>query len=123
MHFWSRILVNAAIFLALAGFFQSQLAGSYQYAFYVSGVGIALLASFVLALLNAVVKPILFILSLPITILTLGLFSIVLNAAMLELTSYFVGANFAFKSFGVTLLVAVVMAIFNAIINDHFARN
>lgn len=123
MHFWSRILVNAAIFLALAGFFQSQLAGSYQYAFYVSGVGIALLASFVLALLNAVVKPILFILSLPITILTLGLFSIVLNVAMLELTSYFVGANFAFKSFGVTLLVAVVMAIFNAIINDHFARN
>ncbi|WP_024747663.1 phage holin family protein [Levilactobacillus namurensis] len=123
MHFWSRILVNAAIFLALAGFFQSQLAGSYQYAFYVSGVGIALLASFVLALLNAVVKPIFFILSLPITILTLGLFSIVLNAAMLELTSYFVGANFAFKSFGVTLLVAVVMAIFNAIINDHFARN
>jgi len=123
MRFWTRILLNAAIFLAIAGFFQSSLAGSYQQAFYVSGVGIALLASFVLAILNAVVKPILFVLSLPITILTLGLFSIVLNAAMLELTSWFVGTNFAFSSFGVTMLVAIVMSLFNTIISDHFARN
>lgn len=122
MRFWTRILVNAAIFLALAGFFQSSLAGSYQYAFYVSGVGIALLASFVLAILNAVVKPILFVLSLPITILTLGLFSVVLNAAMLELTAWVVGSRFAFASFGVTVVVAIVMAIFNAIISDHFVR-
>ncbi|MDT6980099.1 phage holin family protein [Levilactobacillus zymae] len=122
MRFWTRILVNALIFLALAGFFQSSLAGSYQHAFYVSGVGIALLASLVLAVLNAVVKPILFVLSLPITILTLGLFSVVLNAIMLELTAWFVGSNFAFASFGVTLIVAIVMSLFNAIISDHFAR-
>ncbi len=123
MRFWTRILVNAVIFLALAGFFQSSLAGSLQNAFYVSGIGIALLASFVLALLNAVVKPILFVLSLPITVLTLGLFSVVINAIMLELTSWFVGSNFAFASFWITMMVAVIMSIFNAIISDHFARN
>ncbi|MCH5464463.1 phage holin family protein [Levilactobacillus tujiorum] len=123
MRFWPRILVNAVIFLALAGFFQSSLAGGLQNAFYVSGVGIALLASFVLALLNAVVKPILFVLSLPITVLTLGLFSVVINAAMLELTSWFVGSNFAFSSFGITMMVAIIMSIFNAIISDHFATN
>ncbi|MFC6274941.1 phage holin family protein [Levilactobacillus tangyuanensis] len=123
MRFWPRIFINAAIFLALAGFFQSSLAGSYQHAFYVSGVGIALVASFVLAILNAIVRPILFLLSLPITILTLGLFSVVVNAAMLELTSVVVGSNFTFSSFGVTLLITVVMAIVNAIISDHFARN
>ncbi|WP_061776263.1 phage holin family protein [Levilactobacillus senmaizukei] len=123
MRFWPRILINAAIFLALAGFFQSSLAGSYQHAFYVSGVGIALIASFVLAILNAIVRPILFLLSLPITILTLGLFSVVVNAAMLELTSAVIGSNFSFSSFGVTLLITVVMAIVNAIISDHFARN
>ncbi|KRN02440.1 hypothetical protein FD13_GL001893 [Levilactobacillus senmaizukei DSM 21775 = NBRC 103853] len=116
-------MINAAIFLALAGFFQSSLAGSYQHAFYVSGVGIALIASFVLAILNAIVRPILFLLSLPITILTLGLFSVVVNAAMLELTSAVIGSNFSFSSFGVTLLITVVMAIVNAIISDHFARN
>ncbi|HJE87322.1 phage holin family protein [Levilactobacillus brevis] len=123
MRFWTRILVNAVIFLALAGFFQSSMAGSLQNAFYVSGVGIALLASFVLALLNAVVKPILFVLSLPITVLTLGLFSVVINAIMLELTAWFVGSNFAFASFWITMMVAVIMSIFNAIISDHFARN
>lgn len=123
MGFWSRILVNALIFLATAGFFQSGLAGSYQHAFYVSGIGIALLASFVLALLNAVVKPILFVLSLPITILTLGLFSVVINAIMLEMTAWFVGSNFAFSSFGVTLLVAIILSLCNAIISDHFAHN
>jgi len=122
VRFWPRVFVNAFIFLALAGFFQSSLAGSFQNSFYVSSVWIALLASFVLALLNAVVKPILFVLSLPITILTLGLFSIVLNAAMLELTSLFVGANFAFASFGTTLIIAVIMSLCNTIISDHFAR-
>ncbi|NLR09524.1 MULTISPECIES: phage holin family protein [Lactobacillaceae] len=123
MRFWTRILVNAVIFLALAGFFQSSMAGGLQNAFYVSGVGIALLASFVLALLNAVVKPILFVLSLPITVLTLGLFSVVINAIMLELTAWFVGSNFAFSSFWITMMVAVIMSLFNAIISDHFAHN
>ncbi|KRL95409.1 phage holin family protein [Levilactobacillus hammesii] len=123
MGFWTRILVNAVIFLALAGFFQSSMAGGLQNAFYVSSIGIALLASFVLALLNAVVKPILFVLSLPITVLTLGLFSVVINAIMLELTSWFVGSNFAFSSFWITMMVAVIMSIFNAIISDHFAHN
>lgn len=123
MRFWPRILVNAVIFLALAGFFQSSLAGGLQNTFYVSSVWIALLASFVLALLNAVVKPILFVLSLPITILTLGLFSVVLNAIMLELTSWFVGSNFTFSSFGTTLIIAVLMSLCNAIISDHFARD
>jgi len=123
MGFWTRILVNAVIFLALAGFFQSSMAGGLQNAFYVSSIGIALLASFVLALLNAVVKPILFVLSLPITVLTLGLFSVVINAVMLELTSWFVGSNFAFSSFWITMMVAVIMSIFNAIISDHFAHN
>lgn len=123
MRFWPRILVNAVIFLALAGFFQSSLAGGLQNTFYVSSIWIALLASFVLALLNAVVKPILFVLSLPITILTLGLFSVVLNAIMLELTSWFVGSNFTFSSFGTTLIIAILMSLCNAIISDHFARD
>ncbi len=123
LRFWTRILVNAVIFLALAGFFQSSLAGGFQNDFYVSSIWIALVASFVLALLNAVVKPILFVLSLPITVLTLGLFSVVINAIMLELTSWFVGSSFAFASFGVTMIVAIIMSIFNAIISDHFVRN
>ena len=47
-------------------------------------------AALILGLLNAIIKPILFVLTLPITILTLGLFLIVLNGIMLELTAWLV---------------------------------
>lgn len=95
MGFWGRVLVNTVLFVAIAGFFAQ------SGAFYVTSIWMAFVASLVLAILNALVKPILFVLSLPITVMTLGLFSIVLNAAMLQLTSYFVGsANFHFSSFG-----------------------
>ncbi len=45
------------------------------------------IAAAVLGLLNAIVRPILYVLTLPITILTLGLFLIILNAIMLKLTA------------------------------------
>ena len=45
----------------------------------------------IFGLLNAVVKPVLKFLSLPVIILTLGLFSLIVNALMLELTSWFAG--------------------------------
>lgn len=47
----------------------------------------AIAASFVLSILNTLVKPILILLSLPLNILTLGLFSFVISAGMLQLTS------------------------------------
>jgi putative membrane protein len=51
----------------------------------------------IFALVNAVIKPVLTFFSLPIIVLTLGLFSLVVNAAMLQLTSWFAGqVNLAF---------------------------
>ncbi|WP_137596929.1 phage holin family protein [Paucilactobacillus kaifaensis] len=115
MGFWTRILINTLLFVAIAGFF------SQSGAFYVSNIWMAFAASLVLSILNALVKPILFVFSLPITILTLGLFSIVLNAVMLQLTSYFVGSdNFHFSSFGMSILVAIIVSVCNAIISSHF---
>jgi putative membrane protein len=59
--------------------------------------------SLVLALLNAIVRPVLFWLSLPLTVLTLGLFLIVLNAVLFwaadELTDYFDRVDFAIDHF------------------------
>lgn len=54
----------------------------------VNGVMTLLIAAFLLGLVNAVVKPILLILTFPITIVTLGLFVIVINAAMLGLVAW-----------------------------------
>lgn len=117
MTFWERVLIDTILFIALAGLF----AGTGM--FYISSAWIALLASFVLAILNVLVKPILVVLSLPINILTLGLFSIVINGAMLQLTSMFVGpALFHFSSFWSAMLIAIIMAICNTVITSHQSK-
>lgn len=114
MKFWVRILINTVLFMALAGFLRSS--------FYVASPWVALLASVVLSLLNALVKPFLVVLSLPITVVTLGLFSIVINGVMLQLTSMLVGNDFHFSSFGTALLVAILMSLCNAVISNYVGR-
>ena len=114
MGFWKKVLIDTILFIALAGLF----AGTGM--FYISSAWMALLASFVLAILNVLIRPILMILSLPINILTLGLFSIVVNGVMLELTSVFVGsAAFHFSAFWSAMLIAIIMSICNTVITDH----
>lgn len=114
MGFWKKVLIDTILFIALAGLF----AGTGM--FYISSAWMALLASFVLAILNVLIRPILMILSLPINILTLGLFSIVVNGVMLELTSLFVGSAFVhFSSFWSAMLIAIIMSICNTLITDH----
>jgi putative membrane protein len=74
------------------------------------------IAALVLGLLNAIVRPILFVLTLPLTIVTLGLFLIVLNAIMLELTSFF-APGFRVDNFVAAIIGAIVLAIISWITN------
>lgn len=116
MGFFTRILVNALLFMALAGL----LANTGW--IYVAGAGTAFLAAVVLAVLNALVKPLLLLLSLPINLLTLGLFSIVINGLMLQMTASFVGPTLHFASFGAAMMVALIMSVCNMVITSHFSR-
>jgi putative membrane protein len=79
--------------------------------FRVAGWGPAVVAALVLGLLNAIVKPILFLLTLPLTILTLGLFLLVLNAIMLWLTDRLVAGFDIPGGFGTTFVAALVLSI------------
>lgn len=79
------------------------------------------IAALVLGLLNAIVRPILFVLTLPLTIVTLGLFLLVLNAIMLELTSMFV-PGFAIDSFGWAVVGSVVLTLVSLVTNRIGAR-
>lgn len=79
--------------------------------FVVTGWGPALWAAFWLALLNTLLKPILFILTLPLTILTLGLFLLVLNGLMLWLTAKLVAGFSIPGGFGTTILASIVLSI------------
>ncbi|CAK21850.1 phage holin family protein [Listeria welshimeri] len=103
------VIINSVLFVALSGFFTS---------FHVDGFMTALLASFVLAILNMLIRPILLLLTLPINIFTLGLFTFVVNAIMLEMTTFFMGDSFQIDGFGTALIIAAIMAFANMIINS-----
>lgn len=70
----------------------------------------AVLAALVLALVNAIVKPIVHVLSLPVTCLTLGLFSLVINAGMLYIVAWVVD-GVAITGFWQTVLAAAIIAV------------
>lgn len=104
-----QLVVNAVVLLIIAHFFQG---------FYVSGFGAALLASLILGVVNIIVKPILVIFTLPITILSLGLFLFVINAITLWLTATIMGSSFVISGFGMAILAAIIFAILNSMINS-----
>ena len=77
--------------------------------FYRDWITLAIAAA-VLGLLNAIIRPILFVLTLPLTVVTLGLFLLVLNAIMLELTAWLV-PGFDINGFGWAVVGALVLSI------------
>lgn len=76
----------------------------------VDSLYIALVAAFIIGLLNLVVRPILFILTLPLTILTFGLFAFVLNALIFWFAASFID-GFSVEGFIPALLGSVVVAL------------
>ena len=70
----------------------------------------AFLLAIVLGLINIFIKPLIFILTLPINILTLGLFSLVINAAMILLAAKIV-PNFIVTSFWSALFFSIILSI------------
>lgn len=81
------------------------------------GIITALLVAVVLGLLNTVIKPILIFLTLPITVVTLGLFLLVINAGMVMLASKLVD-GFTVDNFwwalGFSIILSIVQGILNA---------
>ena len=76
----------------------------------VQGLGPALIAAFVLGALNVIVKPILVILTLPITVLTLGLFLLVINATIVSLAGYLV-PGFWVRGFWAAIFASIIISL------------
>ncbi len=89
-----------------------------------------LLVALVFGVLNAVMKPLVTLLSLPMIILTLGLFTIVVNAIMLEITAAIAGAmgldfyvdSFFWAAILGSLIVSFVSVLLNALLKDERRR-
>ena len=113
MNFFVKILVIAALSFALA-----HLLGGVH----VDDFWTAIVFALVLAVLNVIVKPILIILTLPVTIVTLGLFLFVINTLIVLLASKFV-EGFRIQNFWwgllFSLLLSIVSGVFEAIANRN----
>jgi len=102
-----RVLVNWLL-SAVALWVVSQIVPGFQ----VSGLGSALIAVVVIGLVNATLGVLLKVLTLPLTIVTLGIFWWVINALMLWVASSFV-PGFVITSFGSAFVGAIVLALVN----------
>ncbi|MEH1770395.1 MAG: phage holin family protein [Nostoc sp.] len=90
--------------------------------FIVNNFVVALVAAVVIGLVNAFIRPILRLLTFPITLLTFGLFTFVINALTLWLASALTpGYGFEIKGFLPALLGSIVLAIVSSVIN-YFLR-
>ena len=88
----------------------------------ISGLPAAVLAAAVLGVLNAFLRPILLILTLPLNILTLGLFTFAINAILLMMASGVI-SGFTVDGFGSALLgslfISIVSWLLTSFINEH----
>ncbi|MDQ0298287.1 putative membrane protein [Salibacterium salarium] len=103
-------LVNTVTLMVVAGFFNG---------FELDGIAAAVIASIILSVINLFIRPLLVLFTLPITVLSLGLFIFIINAALLMLTAGLMGDAFTISNFGMALLAAIIIAILNVLIN-HF---
>ena len=85
-----------------------------------SGLGAALIAPIVIGLVNATIGLILKIITFPISILSLGLFLLVINALMLQLAAYLV-PGFYVAGFWSAFFGAIVLSIVSMILRSMFA--
>ncbi len=103
MRFLIRLLVNGLLVYAASGL----LSGVF-----VKGYIEAVIVAVLLTIVNSLVRPIITVLTLPITILTLGLFMLIINGAMVLLVDWFLD-GFNVDGWFWAILFSIVLAIFN----------
>ncbi len=81
----------------------------------VDGFLTAIIVAIIIALLKFIVRPILVILTLPITIITFGLFLFIINAIIILIADYFIG-GFDVSGIWIALLFSILLSIFQSIL-------
>lgn len=112
MRFLKKLLLNSIFVFILSYFLKGIQISSFLN---------ALFFTVALAFLNSIIKPILVLLSLPITVLTLGLFLIIINTGLVYLAAYLVGGiqieNFIY---GVvfSLMISIITSLVDWVVGD-----
>ena len=105
-------LLSAAALLAVAYLYSGVVVNSFS---------AALIAAFVIGLFNMILRPVLTVLTLPITVITLGLFLFVINALMFW-SAAGVLDGFYVRGFGAALLGSLIYSVFSVLIDFFVER-
>lgn len=109
LRWFLSIFLNSVALIVVAQLFEN---------FHLEGFGPAIIASIILSVLNVIIKPILVIFTLPITVITLGLFLFVINAITLMITQGVMGPTFVIHGFGTALIASIVISLINLVLNS-----
>jgi putative membrane protein len=109
MNFIVRILISTLAVLATNWLLPDRMV-------HVDNFTTAIILALVLAFLNSVVKPIFIILTIPVTLISMGLFLLVINAVIILLADYFID-GFTVSGFWSALIFSIVLTIINSIFN------
>ena len=110
IHFIIRLIVNALALMIVAYFLPGV---------HVTGVVGAIVAAFVLGIINAILRPILVLLTLPIQIVTLGLFTLVINAVLFYWVGH-MGIGLVVQGFWTAFIGAIVLGIVSFVLSWVF---
>jgi len=88
----------------------------------ISNLEMGIIAAGILGVVNAVIRPVVLILTLPINFLTLGFFTLIINAVLLEFVAYVV-PSFVVESFSAAFLGALVISFISWILNIFVSGN
>ncbi|HIV73972.1 MAG TPA: phage holin family protein [Candidatus Pseudogracilibacillus intestinigallinarum] len=102
------IFLYAVALIAVAQLFEG---------FYIENFQTALLASIVLSILNAFVRPLLIIFTLPLTIFTFGFFILVINTITLLLGAKVMGSAFEIDGFLIAFIASIIISLLNTFLH------
>lgn len=101
------VFLNAIALIAVSQMFTS---------FYIKNFETALIASIILSILNFILRPLFVILTLPITVVTFGLFLLVINASILMLVANIIGDAFIIDGFFIAIIASILVSLINYIL-------
>lgn len=106
-HLLVKILINAVALMFTANLIDG---------IYVDGVGSVIIAAIILGIINAVIRPVLLILTLPLNVLTLGLLTFAINGLMLKLVAVVVG-GFDIAGFWPAVVGAIILSVVSTVLS------
>lgn len=108
-----ELLVSAVALMLASAIFKG---------FYVENIIYALLTALLISVLNATIKPFLIALTLPITILTWGLFYPIINVIIMKLASALMGESFIVKGWILPFFVAIFISVVTPLLHKIFIK-